>query len=251
MTTSRSAWRWPPRHLVLGVDFGEASARAAAVAGLLASAFDARLVAVHAERFEPPPYFTLEQIARLERDRQTAAAAAAAAEVRAFVARATDYVAEAVIADAPPVDGLLAHAAGADLIVLGTHGRRGPSRWWLGSVAERVVRSSGVPVLVTQAATGPAIDVFATVAIVGGGGAPHGPAHAYAEQLAATFGGRVVSGGTLAECRADIISTATLVVLATDQAAGADSWAPPRAVAAALARCAAPILFVPEPESGK
>jgi Universal stress protein family len=25
----------------------------------------------------------------------------------------------------------------ADLIVAGTHGRRGPGRWWLGSVAER------------------------------------------------------------------------------------------------------------------
>ncbi len=250
MTTSTSAWRWPPRHIVLGVDFGEASARAAAVAGLLASAFDARLVAVHAERFEPPPYFTLEQIARLEQDRQTAAAAAAA-ELRAFVGRATDYAAEAVVADAPPVDGLLAHAAGADLIVLGTHGRRGPSRWWLGSVAERVVRGSRVPVLVTSAASGPATDVFSDVALVGGGPAPHGPAHAYADHLAATFGGRVVSGGTLAECRADVVSTATLVVLATDQAAGADSWAPPRAVAAALARCTAPILFVPEPDSGK
>lgn len=41
-----------------------------------------------------------------------------------------------------------AAARGADLIVLGTHGRTGVDRYLLGSVAERVVRRAGVPVLV-------------------------------------------------------------------------------------------------------
>ena len=36
---------------------------------------------------------------------------------------------------------------GADLIVMGTHGRRGVARVFLGSVAEKVVRRSPVPVL--------------------------------------------------------------------------------------------------------
>jgi nucleotide-binding universal stress UspA family protein len=35
----------------------------------------------------------------------------------------------------------------ADLVVLGTHGRRGMERWLLGSVAEGVARRSTVPVL--------------------------------------------------------------------------------------------------------
>ncbi len=34
-----------------------------------------------------------------------------------------------------------------DLIVMGTHGRAGVDRWILGSVAERVVRKSTIPVL--------------------------------------------------------------------------------------------------------
>jgi nucleotide-binding universal stress UspA family protein len=34
-----------------------------------------------------------------------------------------------------------------DLIVMGTHGRAGVERWIIGSVAERVVRESTVPVL--------------------------------------------------------------------------------------------------------
>jgi nucleotide-binding universal stress UspA family protein len=45
----------------------------------------------------------------------------------------------------------------ADLLVLGTHGRRGFKRLFLGSVAERVVRSASLPVLLVpsrQAQTG-------------------------------------------------------------------------------------------------
>jgi len=39
----------------------------------------------------------------------------------------------------------------ADLIAIGTHGRRGLSHLFLGSVAERVVRMAEVPVLTVQA----------------------------------------------------------------------------------------------------
>jgi len=38
-----------------------------------------------------------------------------------------------------------------DIIVLGTHGRNGLGRLFLGSVAERVARTSAVPVLVVRA----------------------------------------------------------------------------------------------------
>jgi nucleotide-binding universal stress UspA family protein len=43
-----------------------------------------------------------------------------------------------------------AEEVGADLIVLGTHGRRGLNRWLLGSVTERVVRTAPVPVLTVR-----------------------------------------------------------------------------------------------------
>jgi nucleotide-binding universal stress UspA family protein len=43
---------------------------------------------------------------------------------------------------------------GADLLVMGTHGRTGLDRLVAGSVAERVVRSSLVPVWVVRAASG-------------------------------------------------------------------------------------------------
>jgi nucleotide-binding universal stress UspA family protein len=42
----------------------------------------------------------------------------------------------------------------ADLIVMGTHGRRGMQRLILGSVAERCVRQSTLPVLLIPSAAG-------------------------------------------------------------------------------------------------
>lgn len=52
-------------------------------------------------------------------------------------------IAEAIVADAD--------AWGADLIVVGTHGRRGLSRLFLGSVAEGIARVANTPVLLVRA----------------------------------------------------------------------------------------------------
>jgi len=40
---------------------------------------------------------------------------------------------------------------GCDLIVMASHGRSGPSRWAHGSVADKVLRASGIPVLMIRA----------------------------------------------------------------------------------------------------
>ena len=56
------------------------------------------------------------------------------------------------IAEGPPSREIVADAeeADCDLIVMGTHGRGGLNRLILGSVAERVVRTSAVPVLTVR-----------------------------------------------------------------------------------------------------
>jgi nucleotide-binding universal stress UspA family protein len=45
----------------------------------------------------------------------------------------------------------VAHTLGADLIAMSTHGRSGLSRMFFGSVADEVLRESGVPVLLVRA----------------------------------------------------------------------------------------------------
>jgi nucleotide-binding universal stress UspA family protein len=46
----------------------------------------------------------------------------------------------------------VAEELGVDCIAMSTHGRTGPARWLLGSIAERVVHNSKVPVLLIRAA---------------------------------------------------------------------------------------------------
>lgn len=70
-------------------------------------------------------------------------------EQRSFV-ESDEVKLEARIGD--PAEGIVAYADehGNDLIVMGTHGRSGFKRLWLGSVAERVTRTAGCPVLVIR-----------------------------------------------------------------------------------------------------
>ena len=53
----------------------------------------------------------------------------------------------------PPAEAIASCAEknSADIIVMSTHGRTGPSRWAYGSVADKVLRSSSVPVLLIRA----------------------------------------------------------------------------------------------------
>ena len=64
--------------------------------------------------------------------------------------KAEGIAAETDIADGLPADEILNYAEQkqVDLIVMSTHGKSGISRWWSGSVAEKVVSQSLIPVLV-------------------------------------------------------------------------------------------------------
>ena len=236
-----TTWLCPPRTIVVAVDFGDASARALAIAGVMASAFDASVRAVHAERFEPPPYFTLEQIGRLQAERRSAQRHAGA-HVAEFAARAGGGAVTPIVIDEPPVDAILDVASDADLIVLGTHGRRGPGRWWLGSVAERVVRAASVPVLVTRSVGTPPAAVFERIALVHEG-PDGGMGRFYARTLTRIAGGVVSDGGTAPTCATDVVQQATLVVVA--RVTAPSSWALTDPAARVLSSCEAPVLFVP------
>ncbi|WP_255151285.1 universal stress protein [Halorarius halobius] len=61
---------------------------------------------------------------------------------------------ESAVVSGPPHEAILEYVdeKGVDLVVMGTHGRRGLDRYLLGSVTERVVRLADVPVLAVHPA---------------------------------------------------------------------------------------------------
>lgn len=71
------------------------------------------------------------------------------------VARGAQIVVGSAVEVGAPVNVICHRAAelGADLIVMTTHGRTGLSRAWLGSVADGVVRTANVPVLMLRPGT--------------------------------------------------------------------------------------------------
>lgn len=242
MTTEVHTWMLPPAIVVAGVDFEPASVRAATLAGAVATASRAELRVVHAERVDAPPYFTPEQIAALGDERREATRELTA-ELQRLVGGATSRVADVRVVEGPPVETILAQAADADLLVLGTHGRRGPSRWWLGSVAERVVRAAHVPVLVTRHDATPAADVFASVALVGDDGPPDDEAFEAVNRLVRAMDGHITARAALDRCTPDALAQATLVAVTRTRERG--HWGLTDVVTDALGQCARPVLFLP------
>lgn len=238
----RTASLWPPRTVLAAVDFEAASARAVALAGFIAAAGNATLRVLHAGRVDAPPYFTPAQIARLEAER-TDTVAAIGAELERFAVAATAWPCRVEVADGTPAEAILRAAEQADLVVLGTHGRHGPARWWLGSVAERVVRGAPVPVLVTRADTTPTADVFTRVALAADGTVPAAAARRAVDQLLQSVGGAVGATKVLVDCGPDDMAAASLVVVVA--APGRSAWRLSDAVTDALGRCARPVLFLP------
>lgn len=67
-------------------------------------------------------------------------------------ARAAGVRVKALLADGVPHEQIvrLARSRGADVVVVGTHGRTGLAKFFLGSVAGRVVAASPIPVLTVR-----------------------------------------------------------------------------------------------------
>jgi nucleotide-binding universal stress UspA family protein len=138
------------RRILLPSDFSGCSAEAARAARRLAEIFGARLVVLHVldEPAALDPMFRGEVPLELLRGRMEQYARES---MEAFVAdgfRGTENV-ETRIASGVPYREILREAreTGADLIVIGTHGRTGVEHVIFGSTAEKVVRMAPCPVL--------------------------------------------------------------------------------------------------------
>jgi len=142
------------RRILVPHDFSEHATRALRLAAELARAHDGRLVVMHvitpyhpatALAEERVPWYPEPDLVTSERR-----------NLEVLVARtiggrhAPPVACKVVVGD--PFHRIVDAARGADLVVMSTAGRTGVARLLIGSVAEKVVRHSPVPVLTLRAA---------------------------------------------------------------------------------------------------
>jgi nucleotide-binding universal stress UspA family protein len=142
------------RNILVATDFSPQSEAALAYGRYFARTFAGTLHVIHvteniSARFSAD--ISLVDLPDIQADIDKAAARQLAASMTAED-RTQLHVREIVRRATAPATAITEYAeeAGIDLIVIGTHGRGLMGRFLLGSVAERVVRVAGCPVLVVR-----------------------------------------------------------------------------------------------------
>ena len=141
------------KKILCAVDFSEATGRVASYAATLAKGLGAEVLVAHVapsmQRYADMQIAD-ESLRRFEDWAKTQAEA----DMRECMANNFKDVPGAksmvVVGFAPEVLVETAQAEGCGLILMGTHGRTGLSRLLFGSVAERVVKTSPIPVLTVR-----------------------------------------------------------------------------------------------------
>ena len=144
-----------PQKILVATDFSECSEVALTYGRAIARQYNARLRVMHVvetslvESFEVGGYVTA--VPPMEPDLETSESARLDALISDDDRR--HLAAEAVLVMLqPPAQAVVDYAARekVDLIVVGTHGRRGLAHMVMGSVAERIVRTAPCPVLTVR-----------------------------------------------------------------------------------------------------
>lgn len=154
MSDSALGSDWPKRHVVAGVDFSEQTALVIDRALELSASRDAMLHVAHATRDSPHGALLLEPSFPRHLS-LVAAEQELAAVVTTRTAHAPHVPPRGVMThvfSGDPARALSALAADldAELIVVGTHDRRGLSRFLHGSVTRKLVRRAPCPVIVVR-----------------------------------------------------------------------------------------------------
>jgi nucleotide-binding universal stress UspA family protein len=142
------------RRILCASDFSKTSGKALMSAIDLAKANRARLTIVHAHvpivPLVPEQYLEASTWDRV--DTETRRWAERQVEKLVEKARKRGVRASAMMVTGDPAHQIvrMARSKRADLIVVGTHGRRGFSKFFLGSVAERVIATAPCPVMTVR-----------------------------------------------------------------------------------------------------
>jgi nucleotide-binding universal stress UspA family protein len=134
--------------VLVPVDFSEPSRKAVTYGLTLAGQFNARLILAHIVPESSALLYAIPtQLLEIEKERY----AKAAAEIRNLVP--TEYTAKVNLQTMVKIGNIeqellgIVRDEGIDAVVIGTHGRRRLSRWFIGSVTEHMLRHVPVPVL--------------------------------------------------------------------------------------------------------
>lgn len=144
-------------HVLCPIDFSETSVRATTYARAFANWYGATLTLLHVVPTLGAAIEPAVGLDEAERILMATSRAEVLAELRRLPGSPGPEDRTSLVADSGVVHTtILRHAATlpADLLVMGTHGRSGFSRLFLGSVTERVVRNAPCPVLTVPPAPG-------------------------------------------------------------------------------------------------
>ena len=131
--------------ILVPIDFEAASQEALNTAKSLASRLGVRVVLLHVYTIPVFVYPGFEPIAAPGLPEELESAAKQAIEQLANASGKLDYI---VRAGDPATEILrVIGEISPSMVVMGTHGRRGVAHFLLGSVAEKVIRASSIPVL--------------------------------------------------------------------------------------------------------
>ena len=143
-----------PKFILCPTDFSELATLALRYGMRLANCFGAQLMILYADPFSPPPYFTSGQVEDLSKEIERSKGRAREYLIRYVKEHVGDppETAEMVVVQNEPVPAIMdaAEQGGADLIVMGTHGRSDFRRFLLGSVAEKILHETKRPVLTVR-----------------------------------------------------------------------------------------------------
>ena len=145
------------KQILLGTDFSEHAEVACAIACNLARAMNGTVHFLHVVQMPmiPGPDFGVLMAGPAMQDASARAREQLTAQVERWRNLATIGSVDIMVGDPRACLVDTAHKLGVDVIVVGTHGRRGLGRMLMGSVAEHVVRTSAVPVLAVPMQPGP------------------------------------------------------------------------------------------------
>jgi nucleotide-binding universal stress UspA family protein len=144
-----------PKVILVATDFSKTAAHALRYASSLAERTGARLVVIYADGFIPSLGETSVEASlatRMIGDLISEAQEKLIAHVEANVSPYVPFDARVIVDSTVSSIVNEAKESGADLLVMGTHGRTGVRRLIIGSVCERVMRAVSIPVMAVSAA---------------------------------------------------------------------------------------------------